>query len=112
MRNLGIIIGKRSYRGSDISKDKYCGSGRYCDFYFKKYGIRLGETYIKEIIEINSNKKINSDREAYWIGDLWKTDPLCKNLYPEVIDRKTMCSKKQWYSMICLETKLLDTNLN
>lgn len=75
-------IGKRSYAGSDITKDKYCGSGRYCDFYFKKHGIKLGETYTKEIIEINSNKKINSNREMYWVGDLWNTDPLCKNLIP------------------------------
>lgn len=75
-------IGKRSYRGTDITKDKYCGSGKYCDFYFKKHGIKLGETYVKEIIEINLSKEINSDRENYWIGDLWNTDPLCKNLMP------------------------------
>lgn len=75
-------IGKRSYRGSDITKDKYCGSGKYCEFYFKKHGIKLGETYTKEIIEININKKTNSDRERYWVNDLWNTDPLCKNLIP------------------------------
>lgn len=75
-------IGKRSYRGINIERDKYCGSGRYCDFYFKKHGIKLGVTYTKEILEINSNKKLNSDREKYWVGDLWNTDPLCKNLIP------------------------------
>lgn len=75
-------IGKRSYRGNDLSKDKYTGSGNFCKAYFRKYGTSEGKTYIKEILEINPSKKINSDREVIAIGDLWKTDPLCMNLVP------------------------------
>lgn len=73
-------IGKRTYYGTDINRDSYTGSGIFCKHYFKKYGAIAGETYIKEIIEINPSKKINHDREIFWIGDLWKTDPLCMNL--------------------------------
>lgn len=75
-------IGKRSYTGSGIDKDRYTGSGNFCEAYFKKYGKIEGETYIKEILEINPSKKINNDRESFWIGDLWKVDPLCMNQKP------------------------------
>lgn len=75
-------IGKRTYRGRNIDLDSYRGSGKYCDYYFNKYGTVLGVTYTKEILEINKNKKINTDREKYWVGDLWKTDSLCKNRIP------------------------------
>jgi hypothetical protein len=62
--------------------DTYAGSGRFCFAYYKKYGKIAGETYIKEILEINPSKKINNDREKIVIGDLWKTDPLCMNQAP------------------------------
>lgn len=72
-------IGKRSYNGVDISKDKYRGSGKFCKSYFKKYGAIYGVTYLKEILEINPDKEINKIREFKIIGNLWKTDPLCMN---------------------------------
>ena len=45
-------IGKRTYRGRNIDLDSYRGSGKYCDYYFNKYGTVLGVTYTKEILEI------------------------------------------------------------
>lgn len=72
-------IGKRTYDGKDILKDKYHGSGKFCKAYFAKYGAIYGKTYIKEIIEVNISKEINKEREEIIIGDLWKTDPLCMN---------------------------------
>ena len=75
-------IGRRSYKGDDLSKDSYTGSGTFCKAYFKKYGRKEGVTYIKEILEINPSLKINIEREEFWVGDLWKTDPLCKNEMP------------------------------
>lgn len=75
-------IGKRSFFGFDIESDSYTGSGTFCLAYFKKYGTVSGETYLKEILEINDSQDLNSDREAYWIGDLWETDSLCMNLCP------------------------------
>lgn len=75
-------IGKRVYNGKDISNDKYTGSGNFCKSYFKKYGKVEGDTYIKEILEINPSKEINDDREVIWIGDLWNTDSLCMNQNP------------------------------
>lgn len=62
--------------------DSYTGSGNFCKAYFEKYGKIPGETYIKEILEINPNKQINKEREKIIIGDLWKSDPLCKNQKP------------------------------
>ena len=75
-------LGKRSFNGSDLIKDDYSGSGLFCKAYFKAYGKRLGDTYLKEIIEINPSSKVNAYREMIIIGDLWKTDPLCMNLVP------------------------------
>lgn len=75
-------LGKRTFKGKDIAKDSYSGSGNFCFAYFKKYGKIEGETYIKEILEINPSKKINARREKIVIGDLYKTDPLCMNLMP------------------------------
>ena len=75
-------IGKRTYSGKDLSKDRYTGSGNFCSAYFKKYGKEEGVTYIKEILEVNPSKKINDIREDFWIEDLWKTDPLCMNQKP------------------------------
>lgn len=72
-------IGKHTHHGL-LESDKYAGSGTFCKSYFKKYGKILGETYIKEIIEINPSHEINVNREEYYIGELYKTDPLCMNL--------------------------------
>ena len=72
-------IGRHKHNG-DISKDRYTGSGDFCKAYFKKYGKVQGETYIKEILEINPTDKINRIREKFLIGDLYKTDPLCMNM--------------------------------
>lgn len=58
-------IGKRTYFGSDIESDNYTGSGHFCSAYFKKYGSILGETYNKEILEINETQEINQEREIY-----------------------------------------------
>lgn len=60
--------------------DYYAGSGSFCKAYYKKYGKINGITYIKEILEINPDKKVNAEREVIIIGDLWKTDPLCMNM--------------------------------
>lgn len=62
--------------------DAYAGSGDFCKAYYKKYGKVNGVTYIKEIIEVNPDKKINDSREKIAVGDLWKTDPLCMNQKP------------------------------
>ena len=72
-------LGKRTYNGEDISKDKYTGSGNFCKEYFNKYGAVPGKTYLKEIIEINPSHEVNKDREIIIVGDLWKTDSLCMN---------------------------------
>lgn len=72
-------LGKRTYNGTDITKDKYHGSGNFCKSYFKKYGIVEGKTYIKEVLEVNDSIEINRNRELVIIGNLWETDPLCMN---------------------------------
>lgn len=63
-------LGKRSYHGVIIENDNYAGSGNFCFTYYKKYGKIYGVTYVKKIIEINTSKKINNDREKIIIGDL------------------------------------------
>lgn len=75
-------LGKRTYGGNDIAKDSYSGSGAFCKAYFKAYGKKEGDTYLKEIIEINPSAKINVDREIKIIEDKYKTDPLCMNKVP------------------------------
>ena len=63
-------LGKRTYNGIDITKDKYHGSGNFCKSYFKKYGIVEGKTYIKEVLEVNDSIEINRNRELVIIGNL------------------------------------------
>lgn len=63
-------LGKRTYHGENLQNDKYYGSGNFCKAYFKKYGAVYGETYIKEIIEINPSYNINKIREKAIIGNL------------------------------------------
>lgn len=72
-------LGKRKYSREDVNKDSYTGSGAFPKEYFKCYGKIPNVTFIKEILEYNSDAKINSIRETEIIGDLWKTDPLCMN---------------------------------
>ena len=127
-------IGKRTYRGCELSEDPYTGSGRFCFAYFKKYGTICGVTYIKEILEINPSKKINGIREAFWIGDLYKTDPLCMNLMPgglvikedsnnELVFSENRSEKiwqydlngkfiKEWSSIVEAETELGINNIS
>lgn len=81
-------IGKRTFHGVSMDNDKYVGSGKFCKVYFKKYGKVFGETYIKEILEINPSWEINREREKYWVGDLWKDDPLCMNQVPGGVSPK------------------------
>ena len=75
-------IGRHAHRGNTLNNDKYAGSGIFCDEYYKSYGKLEGKTYIKEILEINPSHKINVQREKFWVGDLYKTDPLCMNKIP------------------------------
>ena len=84
-------IGKRTYCGSSIDKDSYTGSGRFCKEYFSMYSPIAGETYIKEILEINPSVARNALREEIWIGDLWKSDPLCMNQMPGGLCYKEVC---------------------
>ena len=63
-------LGKRSYRGKNINKDKYSGSGNFCFEYYKKYGCVINETYRKTIIEINETFEDNRKREEIIIGNL------------------------------------------
>ena len=63
-------LGKRTYHGENLQNDKYCGSGNFCKAYFKKYGAVYGETYIKEILEINPSYEVNKIREKAIIGDI------------------------------------------
>lgn len=93
-------LGKRTYFGFEIEKDTYTGSGLFCFAYFKKYGIIEGETYLKEIIEINLDQETNRKREEYWIGDKYETDPLCMNLVKGgygSADHNTLCYVQDKY---------------
>lgn len=72
-------IGKHIHYGT-LDTDKYAGSRNFCKAYYKKYGKILGETYLKEIIEINPSEDINSLREKELIGNLYISDPLCMNM--------------------------------
>ena len=69
-------FGQRKYKGDDISKDLYKGSGDIVKKYYKKYP----KSYIKEILEICDSPKSLNDAEIKWIGDKYETDPMCLNL--------------------------------
>lgn len=99
--------GKRIYCGVDINKDNYRGSGLFCKSYFKKYGAIKGETYIKEIVEETSSAQENLKREAFWVGDLWKTDPLCMNLCPGGIGSHGSPSRKKRFWQFDLQGKFI-----
>lgn len=76
-------IGKRSTdsRRNVLPEEDvdYAGSGNVVRRYFKKYGKIPGVTHIKEIIEVNSDKRTNGEREREIIGNLYETDPMCLN---------------------------------
>ena len=71
-------IGQRSYKGKNIEEDTYKGSGKILKSYYKKHP----NGYKKEILEIVPTKAELNEREKFYAGDLWETDPLCVNLTP------------------------------
>lgn len=81
--NNRYYIGKRSTDKYDNwDDDPYSGSGVFCKEYFDKYGKIKNVTYKKICLEETESLIENSEREAYWIGDLWELDPLCMNKMP------------------------------
>lgn len=62
--------------------DKYTGSGKVPICYFKKYKRILNETYNKIILDFSISEEENVIKEKNFVGDLYKTDPLCENLQP------------------------------
>lgn len=73
-------IGKRSYKGNDITCDVYCGSGKICDDYFKTHKKILNETYKKDILKICNSEKEAYDEEEKILGNLFETDEMCVNI--------------------------------
>ena len=73
-------IGKKVGYKSDMVNDGYFGSGIVCTKYYKKYPPVIGETVIKEILEVCTNNEHLAECEKKWIGDLWETDENCVNL--------------------------------
>lgn len=71
-------IGKRIYRGKDINKDPYKGSGKIIKNYYK----RFPNAYKKEIIAFCNDSDELSKKEYELIGDKWEVDPMCLNLKP------------------------------
>ena len=71
---------KRDNLDIDPLDDKYYGSGKIVNNYYQKHPFEQGVTAIKEIIEYNGTKEENAQREDFYIGDKWLTDPLCLNL--------------------------------
>lgn len=56
--------------------DGYKGSGTLIINYYKKYP----DNYIKEILCYCKDEKELNEREDFYVGDLYKADPLCLNL--------------------------------
>ena len=73
-------IGKRTTYNSNFENDGYFGSGIICNKYYKKYPPVIGETIIKEILEVCNSKEELIECEKKWIGDLYITDKNCVNL--------------------------------
>ena len=72
-------VGKRSYNGDDIDNDKYSGSGKICEDYFKTHKKILNETYKKEILKLCDSEEDAYRNEEEILGNLFKTDKLCMN---------------------------------
>ena len=68
-------IGQRCYRGDDITKDKYKGSGDIVKKYYKKYP----NGFVKEILEICEFDELDFCEDK-WLGDKYEYDPMCLNL--------------------------------
>lgn len=56
--------------------DRYKGSGTLLKDYYKKYK----NDYIKEILCLCKNKDDLNEKESFYVGNLYKTDPMCLNL--------------------------------
>lgn len=57
-------------------EDPYKGSGRVIKNYYKKYP----NDYEKEILCYCKDENELNEKEAFYIGDLYNTDPMCLNL--------------------------------
>lgn len=62
-----MYVGKHTYKGLDSYDSHYLGSGYILKRAIKKYG---KENFFQEILEYNSSKEENSQREVYWIQKL------------------------------------------
>lgn len=60
--------------------DGYAGSGSIILKYYKKYGRKINETYIKEILNYYNNDEELNNAEKNLIGHLYDNDELCLNL--------------------------------
>ena len=60
-------VGKHTYRGKDSFDKNYLGSGYLLKRAIKKYG---KDNFIQEILEYNSSKEENAEREVFWIKEL------------------------------------------
>ena len=67
------------HRTNDLN-DKYCGSGRVIKDYYKKYGRKEGDSYIKEILCFYDSPDDLNKAEDELIGEKWKTDQMCLNI--------------------------------
>lgn len=57
-------IGQRIYRGDDINKDNYMGSGRLLKLAQKKYGM---SNFSKQVIEYCDDAESLDEAEIWWI---------------------------------------------
>lgn len=83
----GSLAGKYYFGKRKLQKginnpmcDGYFGSGIIVKQYYKKYPFEQGVTANKEILEMNYSEEENCEREKYYIGDKYETDPNCLNL--------------------------------
>lgn len=60
--------------------DKYAGSGKIIQNYYKKYNKEYNKSFIKEIIKFSYSEEENSNNEISILGDLYLTDDKCINL--------------------------------
>ena len=108
----GSLAGKYYYGKRKLKKgidnpmgDGYFGSGTIIKQYYKKYPFKQGVTAIKEILELNDTEDQNREREIFYIGDKYETDPNCLNLraggnggvMSEKSRKKESDSLKQYY---------------
>ena len=78
----GSLAGKYYY-GQHRTKnleDGYIGSGTMIRFYFKKYPIVEGVTYVRQILAFYSDEEELNRAEKELVGDRYETDPNCLNL--------------------------------